>query len=92
MLIIKKNGGKERRYIVVRQNIQVRPQAPGKQMTIFENDALEKKYRYSLCVTNNLIASPYEIWNYYKPLANDENIIENMKSGFGFSAFNLKNF
>lgn len=37
-------------------------------------------------------STPYEIWNYYRPRANDENIIKNLKEGFGLSAYNMKSF
>ena len=50
------------------------------------------RYRHSLMVTNNKTASPNDIWNYYKPRANVENVIENMKDGFGLSAYSMKNF
>ncbi len=81
-----------RRYIVVRQEIERRPKATGKQLRLFENEPYFKEYRHSLYVTNDEIASPHEVWNYYKPRANDENVIKNMKDGFGLSAYNLRNF
>jgi len=84
-------GGK-RRYVVVRQEIKLRPQATGKQLRLFEDEPLGRNYRYSFYITNNETASPHEIWSYYRPRANDENIIENLKGGFGLSAYNMKNF
>ena len=86
------NWGGERRYVVVRQEIKKRPKATGKQLSIFKDEDYGKEYRHSLYVTNNHTASPYDIWCYYRPHANVENIIENLKDGFGLSAYNLKNF
>lgn len=84
--------GEERRYIVVRQEIKRRPKAAGKQLTIFTDEDFGKEYRHSLYVTNNHTASPYDIWCYYRPRANVENIIENLKDGYGLSAYNMKSF
>lgn len=86
------NWEKERRYIVIRQEIQERPKASGKQLKIFELLGEEMRYRHQLLITNNKEDDPYTIWNYYKPRANDENIIDNLKSGFGFDAFNMDSF
>ena len=86
------NWGGDRRYIVVRQEIKRRPKATGKQLSIFKDEDYGKDYRHSLYVTNNKTASPHEIWCYYRPRANLENIIENLKDGFGLSAYNMKSF
>lgn len=80
------NWGGERRYVVVRQEIKKRPKATGKQLSIFKEEDYGKEYRHSLYVTNNHTASPPDIWCYYRPRANVENIIENLKDGFGLSA------
>ena len=84
--------GGERRYVVVRQEIKKRPQATGKQLSLFSEEDYGKEYRHSLYVTNNHTDSPQEIWRFYRPRANVENIIENLKNGFGLSAYNMKNF
>lgn len=84
--------GGERRYIVVRQEIRRRPKATGKQLSLFKDEDYGKEYRHSMYVTNNNTATPYDIWCYYRPRANVENIIENLKDGFGLSAYNMKNF
>jgi hypothetical protein len=83
---------RERRYIVVRQEIAKRPKAAGKQICLFEDELYGKEYRHTLFVTNNETATPQEVWRFYRPRANDENIIENLKNGFGLSAYNTKNF
>lgn len=82
----------KQRYIVVRQEIKKRENATGKQLSIFKDEDYGKEYRHSVYVTNNETASPYEIWCYYRPRANVENIIENLKDGYGLSAYNMKSF
>lgn len=86
------NWGKERRYIVIRQNTNSRKKATGKQLKLFENLFDNNTYRHAVYITNNTEDDPYDIWNYYKPRANDENTIDNLKSGFGLDSFNLDNF
>jgi hypothetical protein len=83
---------KPRRYVVIRQEIAVRPKATGKQMSLFSETYDCTRYRHSLLITNNETESAYAVWDYYKPRANDENVIENMKDGFGLSAFSMKSF
>ena len=85
-----RDWSKDRKYIVIRQEIKKRPKASGKQLNIFSILGEEPSYRHQLLITNNTEDDPYTIWNYYKPRANDENIIENLKDGF--DAFNLDNF
>ena len=84
--------GGERRYVVVRQEIKRRPKATGKQLSLFKEEDYGKEYRHSLYITNNKTDTPYDIWCYYRPRANVENIIENLKDGFGLSAYNMKSF
>lgn len=86
------NWDKDRRYIAIRQEIKKRPKASGKQMKLFELLGEEVTHRHQLLITNNIQNNPHEIWNFYKQRANDENIIENLKNGFGFDAFNLNSF
>jgi len=86
------NWGDGKRYIAVRQEIERRPKAGGKQLTLFNDIEYLDRYRHSLFATNNTTASPSEIWNYYKPRANDENVIDNLKNGFGLSAFKMRDF
>jgi hypothetical protein len=89
---LNESWGGERRYVVVRQEIKRRPKATGKQLSLFKDEDYGKEYRHSLYITNNETASPYDIWRYYRPRANVENIIENLKDGFGLSAYNMKSF
>lgn len=81
--------GKERRYIVVRQDITKREKAMGKQLKLFEFDT--RDYRYSVWITNSEDA-PYQVWKQCKPRANDENTIKELKEDFALGGFSLKYF
>lgn len=83
---------RERRYIVVRQEIESRPKAMGKQLHFsFINEQEEKSYRYSIRITNSQ-ADAYDVWNQCKPRANDENTIKELKEDFALGGFCLKKF
>jgi hypothetical protein len=84
-----KKWDKPRRYILIRQTVSRRPKATGKQLRLFEEYS---GYRYSLMITNDETASPEEVWREYRPRANDENTIKNLKEGYGIAAFNFNNF
>ena len=81
-----------RRYVVVRQSINKRPKAIGKQPSLFHDLENWNQYRFSVMMTNDLDSKPEKIWREYRPRANDENVIKDLKEGYGFETFNLKNF
>lgn len=81
--------GKSRRYIVIRQNINIREKAMGKTLMLFQPET--KKYRYSLWLTNSE-ASPHEVWKEARPRANDENTVKELKESFALGGFSMKNF
>lgn len=83
--------GKERRYIVVRQNIIRRKKAMGKTLPLFANEIDIRDYRYSAWITNSK-ESPYEVWTLCKPRANDENTIKELKEDFALGGFSMKKF
>lgn len=86
---------KPRRYTVVRQHIETRPNASGKsgeQMSLFDEYETLGGYRYSVMLTNDTTLAPVEVWRNYRPRANDENVIKDLKQGLGFGAFNLQSF
>lgn len=86
---------KARRYVVVRQLIETRPSAAGKageQMSLFEEYETLGGYRYSVMVTNDIALAPVDVWRNYRPRANDENVLKDLKEGLGFGAFNLHSF
>ena len=80
------------RYVVVRQEVSARPQASGKQPSLFEELEELKNYRFSLLTTNECQLLAEEVWREYRPRANDENVVKDLKEGYGFAAFNLPNF
>jgi hypothetical protein len=80
------------RYVVVRQEIAARPQASGKQPSLFKELEELKNYRFSLLTCNERQLSPEQVWREYRPRANDENVVKDLKEGYGFAAFNLPNF
>ena len=80
------------RYVVVRQEIAIRPQASGKQPSLFKELEELKNYRFSLLTTNESQLLAEEVWREYRPRANDENVVKDLKEGYGFAAFNLPNF
>jgi hypothetical protein len=84
-----KKWDRPRRYIVIRQTVSIRPKATGKQLRLFEDHS---PYRYSIMITNDEESSPETIWREYRPRANDENTIKNLKDGYGLASFNFNNF
>jgi IS4 transposase len=80
-----------RRMVIVRQKIKDRPQAPCKQLRLFEEEQIYKNYRYAAYATNMILA-PTEIWQLYRGRANAENRIKELKYDFGFDSFNLNYF
>jgi hypothetical protein len=83
--------GKERRYIVVRQDIIRRKKAMGKPLPLFAHEIDIKDYRYSVWVTNAKEPS-YDVWTMCKPRANDENTIKELKEDFALGGFSMKRF
>jgi len=82
---------KERRYIIVRQEINLRKQALGKQLRLFKDDDEISKYRYG-CYITSFEKSPIDIWRQYRLRAGDENIIKENTYDFGLEGFCLDNF
>ena len=81
-----------RRYVVVRQQVQTRPNASGKQPSLFKELEELKDYRYSLMITNDKQLDAEHVWHEYRPRANDENCVKNLKEGYNVDTFNLNNF
>ena len=81
-----------RRYVVVRQEVKRRPKAAGKQPSLFKELEDWKEYRFSLMITNDKDSAPETIWREYRPRANDENVLKDLKEGYGFAAFSLSSF
>ncbi len=82
----KHENGKPRRYIIVRKQIDIRPNAGGK--TLFDD---LPGYRYS-CYVTNLELPLDQVWNIYNSRADCENRIKELKNDFGLENFCLKSF
>ncbi len=85
---------KPRRLVLVRQNVNLRPSATGKQLRLpFAEDevAYYRQYRYSAYVTN-LTLPAAEVWRLYRHRAEAENRIKELDYDFGLNAFNLHDF
>jgi hypothetical protein len=78
--------GKQRRYLVVRKEINLRPKSSGKQLF-----ADLPGYRYS-CFVTNMDLPLDSIWNLYNGRADCENRIKELKQDFGLENFCMKDF
>ncbi|MGO9614292.1 MAG: IS1380 family transposase [Dissulfurispiraceae bacterium] len=81
----------DRRFIAVRQDIKRRPQAMGKELSLFGDEVDAGKYRYSVWITNSQEPA-YEVWKQCRPRANDENTIKELKEDFALGGFSMKYF
>lgn len=80
-----------RRMIVVRQKVSQRPQAIGKQLSLFEEDYEINGYRYT-CYVTTLKLSAAEVWRLYRGRANCENRIKELKYDYGLDKMNQSGF
>lgn len=85
-MVFEHENGKARRYILVRKQVDLRPQAAGK--LLFED---MPGYRYSCYVTNMKLPLD-QIWNIYNTRADCENRIKELKQDFGLESFCLNDF
>lgn len=79
-------NGKERRYIVIKKQVEQRPEAGGK--ILFEDLPL---FRYS-CYVTNMDLPLNQIWNMYNTRADCENRIKELKQDFGLDSFCMQDF
>jgi hypothetical protein len=86
-----KSWEKPRRIVIVRQKIKDRPQATGKQLSLFPEEEIYRNYRYSAYVTNLKLPAA-EVWRLYRGRGDAENRIKELKYDFGFDSFNLNDF
>ncbi len=86
-----KEWEKERRIIIIRQRTDKRPEASGKQITLFGEEIDHSMYRYS-CYVTNLDLPAAVVWRNYRGRANAENRIKELKYDFGLDSFNMNNF
>ncbi len=85
------NWEQARRIVIVRQKLDEKPNAPGKQLSLFEEDEIHKNYRYSAYVSNQEY-SAVDVWRNYRARGDAENRIKELKADFGADSFNLKEF
>ena len=82
----------ERRMVFVRQHVPTRPSATGKQPTLFADMDDHRDYRYGAMVTNDETLSTLDVWRTYRPRAKIENVIQELKGGYGWDEFNVHSF
>lgn len=83
------NWEKPRRIVMVRQEIEERPKAAGKQvrqLSLFEDMAEYGKYRYS-CFVTNLDLPMKVVYDTYRGRADSENRIKELKHDFSVDHF-----
>lgn len=80
-----------RRLVMVRQQIDKRPKAAGKQLRLFEDEGIYNNYRYS-CFITNLDLPAKMVYDLYRNRADAENRIKEVKYDFGFESFNCHDF
>ncbi len=80
-----------RRVVSIRQKIDERPDAKGKQFSLFANGPIFACYRYGAMVTDMDLPAA-ELWCLYRGRADCENRIKELKYDFGADSFNLKDF
>ncbi|NEM83850.1 transposase, partial [Escherichia coli] len=88
------NWGKSRRIIMVRQEIEKRPNAAGKQirqLDLFGDENDFGRYRYS-CLVTNLSLPARIVYDLYRGRADSENWIKELKHDFSIDDFVTNNF
>lgn len=78
-----------RRITVVKQHIEIRPQAPGK--LLFPDDQVYQNYRYTAYVTNTKLSAPL-VWELYRKRGDAENRIKELEYDFGADNFCMQDF
>ena len=80
-----------RRLVIVRQEVAIRTNATGKELSLFPDEDFSQNYRYSAYFTS-LTFAPAEVWRMYRARGDAENRIKEVKYDFGFDCFNLNGF
>lgn len=79
------------RMVAVRQKISKRPQAVGKQLSLFQDECELNGYRYT-CYVTTLKLSAADVWRLYRGRANCENRIKELKYDYGMDKMNQGGF
>ena len=82
---------KPRWVVGIRQHIERRISPKGKSLSLFADDPVVGKYRFS-ALTTDLNLSAEIIWRIYRGRADCENRIKELKYDFAADSFNMKNF
>lgn len=80
-----------RRMVVVRQKMAERPNAVGKQLSLFDDEIDYNGYRYN-CYITNLTIGAAEVWRLYRGRSNCENRIKELKYDYGLDKMNQASF
>lgn len=80
-----------RRVIGVRQHIKTRPQAKGKTLSLFADDADLMGWRYGAIVTD-LTLPALQVWRLYRGRADCENRIKELKYDFALGTLARRSF
>lgn len=86
-----KGWSRERRVIVIKQSVELRPKASGKKLKLFDDSLCYQNDRYHCLFTNQALPA-IEIWEQYKRRADAENRIQELKQDFGAKGFCMDNF
>ena len=86
-----KGWSKERRVVVIRQSIELRPKASGKKLKLFDDSVYYQNHRFHCFFTNQTLPAE-EIWQQYKRRADAENRIKELKADFGAEGFCMNKF
>lgn len=82
---------KPRRVVGIRQKSDARPDAKGKQLSLFADDPVFARYRYSALVTDMDLPAA-ALWRLYRGRADCEDRIKELKYDFGGESYNLRDF
>lgn len=86
-----KEWSKERRVVVIKQSVELRPKASGKKLKLFDDTLYYENDRYHCFFTNQKLPAQ-EIWEQYKRRADAENRIQELKADFGAEGFCMDSF
>lgn len=75
----------------IRQHIDTRDEPKGKTLSLFSDDPVIGKYRFS-AIVSDLDLPAETIWRMYRGRANCENRIKELKYDFGADSFNMQDF
>jgi Transposase DDE domain group 1 len=82
---------KPRTVVGIRQRVEVRPDAKGKTLSLFADDAQWGQYRYGV-LTTNLKLPALAVWRLYRGRANCENRIKELKYDFAAGSLCMREF